>query len=297
MLVTTQQWFGITLTTSPTFGFFGAALQVHQAVLLGEPGDLRIGILDDAAKALGVVLLVGHDLRARVEYRPILRRAADHRGAHGHGAVVPSGRAGGDLHDVVVDVGSRPVFGKHRKIAGALEGWRSTARHHRNLDPCSLQQLQCALQPLPLLGLCGWERHQAFELHVRHAHRRTRQVEGGLRALHAVAAEAGIAFDEEAHVDAMAAACFRQSLGDHLVIQHHGHALQALDQRRQPLGLGFADHIEGEQDVIGHAGVGHHFDLAELLAGDADSARIDLHLGERRQLVRLDMRAIGETES
>ena len=44
------------------------------------------------------------------------------------------------------------------------------------------------------------ERHQALELHSRQRIVGARQVERRLRRLHAVAAHAGVAFDEEAHV-------------------------------------------------------------------------------------------------
>ena len=121
-----------------------------------------------------------------------------------------------------------------------------------------------------------------------------REIERGLRVLHAVARAAGVALDQEADVDAVALAGLRQSARHHLVVDHDRHALEAPDQRDEPLGLGVAQHVVGEQDVVGDAGVRHHLDLAELLAGDADRAGVDLHLGERRNLVRLDVRAVGE---
>ncbi len=71
--------------------------------------------------------------------------------------------------------------------------------------------------------------------------------------------------------------------------------LRRLDQRRQPLGLGIAEDVVGEQDVVGDAGLGHDLDLAELLARDADRAGLHLQRGERWDLVGLDVRTIGDT--
>ena len=113
-------------------------------------------------------------------------------------------------------------------------------------------------------------------------------------ALHAVAAAAGVALDQEADIDAVALAGFRKPARHHLVVEHDRHALEAPDQRGEPLGLGVAQHVVGEQDVVGDAGIRHHLDLAELLAGDADRAGVDLQLRQRRDLVRLDVRAVGE---
>jgi len=65
-------------------------------------------------------------------------------------------------------------------------------------------------------------------------------------------------------------------------------------QRGKPLGLGLAQHVVGQQDVVGGAGIGHHLDFAELLAGDADRAGLHLQLRQCRNLVRLDVGAIVE---
>ena len=92
----------------------------------------------------------------------------------------------------------------------------------------------------------------------------------------------------------MALARLRQPARHHLVVDHDRHALEPPDQRGEPLGLGIAQHVVGEQDVVGDAGIRHHLDLAELLAGDADRAGIHLQLGQRRDLVRLDVRPVGE---
>ena len=86
----------------------------------------------------------------------------------------------------------------------------------------------------------------------------------------------------------------REPARHRLIVQHHRHALEALDQRGEPLGLGVAQHVVAEQDVVGGARVRHHLDLAELLAGDADRTGLHLHFGERRDLVGLDVRPVGE---
>ena len=45
----------------------------------------------------------------------------------------------------------------------------------------------------------------------------------------------------------------------------------------QPSVLRCADDVEGEQDVVGDAGIDEDLGLAELLAGQADGAGRDLH--------------------
>ena len=52
--------------------------------------------------------------------------------------------------------------------------------------------------------------------------------------------------------------------------------------------------VVADQDVV-DPGLRHHLGLAEFLAGDAASAGRDLHPGEQRALVGLDVRAIGDT--
>src|SRR5262249_41803452 len=57
---------------------------------------------------------------------------------------------------------------------------------------------------------------------------------------------------------------------------------------------GSAQHVVGGQHVVGHIGVREYLDLAELLTGDADRARVDLHAADRRNLVRLDVRPVAD---
>src|SRR5262249_59713139 len=60
----------------------------------------------------------------------------------------------------------------------------------------------------------------------------------------------------------------------------------------QPVGLLFTDDVEGQEDVVGDIGFCENVDLAELLAGDPDGTGRDLHLPDRRDLVRLDVRPV-----
>jgi hypothetical protein len=158
----------------------------------------------------------------------------------------------------------------------------------------ALEQRQRLLEKSTRRGRPQRKRHDAFEVHSRHLHDRAREIDRGLRRLHAVAAHAGIAFDEKAHVDTVADGRFGEALRDDLVVEHDGEPPQALGQRHQPVGLGAADDVEREQDVVGDAGVGEDFDLAQLLAGDPGRARLHLQLPERGNLVRLDVRSIGD---
>ena len=52
MLTTTQTWFGMIRTTSPTLGRSLQRGQVEKAVLLGEGGDLGLRVLQDQAEAV-----------------------------------------------------------------------------------------------------------------------------------------------------------------------------------------------------------------------------------------------------
>ncbi len=54
-----------------------------------------------------------------------------------------------------------------------------------------------------------------------------------------------------------------------------------------------ADDIEGEQHV-GDPRIRHHLGFAELLHSNAPGAQFDLVLGQRHELVGLDVGAIGE---
>ena len=54
-----------------------------------------------------------------------------------------------------------------------------------------------------------------------------------------------------------------------------------------------AEDIVADQDVV-DAAIGHHLGLAELLAGDAARAGLDLEAGEFGRFMRLDMRAVGD---
>ena len=85
----------------------------------------------------------------------------------------------------------------------------------------------------------------------------------------------------------MRQACDRNGIvaGD----RHVGFCLQ----RAEPRHLLLADQIVADQDVV-DPGIGHHFGLTELLAGDALGAGLDLHGGDDRALVGLDMRPVGD---
>jgi hypothetical protein len=56
-----------------------------------------------------------------------------------------------------------------------------------------------------------------------------------------------------------------------------------------------ADDVETEENVIADPGIDEDLDLIELLASQPDGPRSDLHAPDRRNLVRLDVRAIGFT--
>ena len=67
MLLTTQQWFGTTWTTSPTFGRSAHAERSTTPCSSERLRDDRLRILHDVAVALHAVLIRGEHLRARIE--------------------------------------------------------------------------------------------------------------------------------------------------------------------------------------------------------------------------------------
>ena len=117
---TTQQWFGTTLTTSPTDGRSRqrdrstVPCSSESAVIGG------VGVLEDVPVARHPVLVRGEDLGAAVEDRPAVGGAADHGRAHAHRALVPRRRPRADHHRVVVDAGARPVLGQHRELVARV---------------------------------------------------------------------------------------------------------------------------------------------------------------------------------
>ena len=131
-------------------------------------------------------------------------------------------------------------------------------------------------------------------MQARQVHGEARQLACGLRGLHAVPAHAGVAFDQEADVAIEPPRRFGEAARHGLVVEHDGEAPDTLVQREKPLRLPVADDIVGEQDVAIDAGVGEDLDLPELLAGDAARAGVELHLADRRNLVGLDVRPVGD---
>ena len=78
------------------------------------------------------------------------------------------------------------------------------------------------------------------------------------------------------------------SPGRDLGIDGDGHA-GTLRQSRQADQLGPADDVVRNEDVAVDAGSDHDLGFAELLAANADSAGTELHVGDLRDLVGLDM--------
>jgi len=70
------------------------------------------------------------------------------------------------------------------------------------------------------------------------------KVERRLRRLDPVAAEAGVALDQESHVGAVTRARLGQFARDHLVVEHDGQPAQPCRERHEPIGLGPAEDVE-----------------------------------------------------
>ncbi len=112
------------------------------------------------------------------------------------------------------------------------------------------------------------------------------------RRLHAGPLAARVALDDDAERPACNLACGRQAGdGGGVVCGHHD--LRALQQPPQATDFFLTQDVVADEDIV-DAPVDHHLCLAEFLAGDAPGACRDLHPGERRALVRLDMRPVGD---
>ena len=133
----------------------------------------------------------------------------------------------------------------------------------------------------------GGERHQAAEDETGSRVDPPCQHQRLVAGLHAATAAAGVALDQHLELTG----CVREGSGQPL---DGGRAVggdgedDTVVQRSQPVELLPADDVVGEKDV-GQAGIGHHLGLADLLAGNAVGARLDLPFGKEGQLVGLDM--------
>jgi hypothetical protein len=171
---------------------------------------------------------------------------------------------------------------------------RAATRDHGHRDAGALEHLERALEEHARAGLAIGKRHEPLEAEIGQAHGGPRQLQGRLGRLHAVAAEARVALDEERHLDAGRARALRDPARHHVVVEHDREPAQPPRQRDEPLDLGAPDDVEREQHVIRDAGVGEDLDLAKLLARDADGAGGHLQAAERRNLVGLHVRPIGD---
>ena len=131
-------------------------------------------------------------------------------------------------------------------------------------------------------------------MHPGEPHDRPCEIECLVGRLDARPPEARVALDQEAHVGAGRRRGLGQLARHDVVVEDHREAAHALDQRHEPVGLLSAEDVVGQEDVVGDAGVDEHLDLAELLARDADGARVHLHPPDRGDLVRLDVRPIAD---
>ena len=105
---------------------------------------------------------------------------------------------------------------------------------------------------------------------------------------------AGVNLDQQGHLDPGGIARLGDRTRRDRPVDGDGH-LDAAGKTRQALHLGCTDEVVGDQDVI-EPGIGKDFRLAKLLAGDPLGAGRDLHVTDGRDLVGLDVGAIGEAK-
>jgi hypothetical protein len=206
--------------------------------------------------------------------------------------IAQSSQVGGDDHGVVVHAGAGPVLGQHGELRDRGQGGRPAAGDHGDGDASLLEEGERLLEEDAGVGIAVREGHEALELQARELHGDAGEVEGRLRRLDTVAPEAGVALDQEAHGHAVTGAGLGQPARHDVVVQDHGEPPDPLRHRHQPVQLGRPEHVVGQEHVVGHAGVGEHLRLTDLLHRDPDGAGRHLHPADRWDLVRLDVRAV-----
>lgn len=271
----------------------GAGREVDGPVLLGELPHDGPWVLEDVAVAAGRVAaeeVAREGLGAGVYHAALGRRLAHQRHVDVQGAIFQRGRAGGDAVAIVVDVSARAVLRRHARHVRPPHARRAAYGY----DP----QFEARL-PEQLAGPSHEARHhvgvgvreEAEELDVRPAGGGARQRDGLLRRHDALAPLAALELDE--HADR--APRERGSSGDgvqgDLVVHRHPHGRHARHLCQAPHLVG-AHHVVGDEDVV-QPGRGHDLRLADALHGYAARARLDLPAREERELVRLDVGAVG----
>ena len=130
MLTVPHAWFGTIVTTSPISGKRVAGGEVDVGVLLGQPPDHRVRVLDDEAERAGLEAgqrVGGERLRARVEDGVVARRPADHGRDDAQRAVLERRDAEREAAPVAVDVRADAQLGEDAALVHAVRAGRAAA--------------------------------------------------------------------------------------------------------------------------------------------------------------------------
>ena len=136
--------------------------------------------------------------------------------------------------------------------------------------------------------------HEPAKDEARRTLDRLGKADGGLRRLDAVAGGARVTFDHHLKIAPGEACGMGEAFEHRLIVSHHLDG-GAPGELRQALQLVLANDVEGQQHV-GDAAIGHDLRLAQLLDGDSRGAQVKLGLGQRHQLVGLDVRSVGKAQ-
>ena len=242
-------------------------------------------------------MLGGHGFQAGVgDHLPGGGPAGD-RGEHAHGVAEAEAEAAvGGVHEGVgagLHLGDGVVGGAHIVVAG---GRGADDLHGQAVGPHPPGAVREPLQALagPGLALVGVLQgddvalvaHEAGEAQVLGALGGAAQLQGLVGAgQDAAAVVADVDLHQDPRRDAGGAGGGVE-IGEVVGVVDGGHDVAAAGQGHEALHLAAAHDLVGHEHVV-DAGVGHDLGLADLGAGDADGAGLQLHVGDGRGLVRL----------
>ena len=253
-----------------------AAGQVEEAVFLGHLVDACLGVFADQAEPVQPADVRGECLRPGIQNAACLAGAADHTGENVQGAIPDIGHTGGHHHPVIEDAGAGAMFGGPVKPSKIDQVRRAAGRddvgNEAEFAKAIARGVKKLLRGRPSVN--GRVEHQAAKFQPRVVADDPCQRDRLFRCFNAGAFLPGVAFDKDTDRTFGGLPGFGIGGKRNRIVSADFQRYVPL-KGRQPPGPCGADDVGGNQDIL-DPGLGHHFGLAELLAGDPDGARIEL---------------------